>query len=232
MARAPRFCPAGLPQHIVQRGNNRNTCFTRPQDFAVYADWLCQYADQFDVAVHAWVFMTNHTHLLATPTTADGISRLMQSLGRRYVQYFNKAFSRTGTLWEGRYRSSLVGSENYLLACYRYIELNPVRAGMVEQPQDYPWSSYRCNAHGLPTRLCTPHPQYLALGTDQDERLSVYRRQFDPVRDGDLVSEISAAVNKGIAFGSEQFKDEIERAYTRRVRPGRAGRRKRAEMCI
>jgi putative transposase len=125
MARLPRFCPAGISHHIVQRGNNRSVCFVDEQDFATYASWLNEYADEFEVAVHAWVFMTNHVHLLVTPQHDRGVSGLMQALGRRYVRYFNRRYQRTGTLWEGRFRSSLVQSETYLLQCYRYIELKP-----------------------------------------------------------------------------------------------------------
>ena len=146
MARLPRFCPSGVAQHIIQRGNNRQVCFASNEDLAAYAYWLKLYSNEFDVDVHAWVFMTNHVHLLVTPSTDDGVSKFMQSLGRHYVRYFNKVYKRSGTLWEGRFKSCLVQSEEYLLQCYRYIELNPVRANMVNDPADYIWSSYQCNA--------------------------------------------------------------------------------------
>ena len=137
MARLPRICLPGIAQHVIQRGNNRQVCFGANDDFAAYAHWLEEYAEKYHVAVHAWVFMTNHVHLLVTPTTADGVSRLMQSLGRRYVRYFNHTYQRSGTLWEGRFKSCVVEDDSYLLLCQRYIELNPVRAGMVEHPADY-----------------------------------------------------------------------------------------------
>ena len=134
LAIVPRFFPTGLLQHVVQRGNNRIDCFARDEDFTLYAHWLHAYATRFNVSIHAWVFMTNHVHLLITPSTAHGVSMMMQSVGRRYVRYFNTSYKRSGTLWEGRFRSSVVESTRYLLSCYRYIELNPVRARLVNDP--------------------------------------------------------------------------------------------------
>jgi len=134
MARLPRICLPGIPQHIIQRGNNRQVCFASEEDFAAYAHWLGEASIKNNVAIHAWVFMTNHVHLLVTPESQDGISRMMQTLGRRYVRYFNYTYKRTGTLWEGRFKSCVVDADNYLLTCQRYIELNPVRANMVEHP--------------------------------------------------------------------------------------------------
>ena len=232
MARLPRFCPPGLPQHIIQRGNNRSICFADEQDLAAYAHWLDEYAAKFDVAIHAWVFMTNHVHLLATPSTGDGIPLMMQSLGRRYVQYFNLAYKRSGTLWEGRYKSSAVQSEHYLLACYRYIELNPVRAGMVNDPSKYSWSSYRCNALGLDASMCTPHSEYLALAASKDRRLAAYRALFNTHLASNLATEITLSINQGWALGSERFKNEIEALYGRRVKPAVIGRPKKLERCI
>ncbi|GAA5525253.1 hypothetical protein Maes01_01818 [Microbulbifer aestuariivivens] len=148
MARLPRIAPVGVPQHVIQRGNNRQVCFGCEDDFIAYAGWLRDYAEEYAVEVHAWVFMTNHVHLLVTPLEERAVSKMMQALGRMYVRYFNGAYQRSGTLWEGRYRSCLVQSEDYLLHCYRYIELNPVRAGMVKDPGKYCWSSYGANALG------------------------------------------------------------------------------------
>jgi putative transposase len=127
---------------------------------------LKEYAEKFDVDVHAWVLMTNHVHLLCTPNSSSAVSSMMQSLGRQYVQYFNRRYERSGTLWEGRFRSSLVQSEKYLLQVYQYIELNPVRAGMVNDPSDYSWSSYQINALGKHSQLMTYHPLYLSLGNN------------------------------------------------------------------
>lgn len=232
MARLPRFCPSGLPQHLVQRGNNRSICFASVDDFAAYAHWLEEYSKKFEVAVHAWVFMTNHVHLLVTPNTDEGVSLLMQSVGRRYVQYFNYRYKRSGTLWEGRFRSSVVQSESYLIACYRYIELNPVRAAMVDDPSEYTCSSYRHNALGVNSRLATPHDQYLKFAGTDLERQTIYRRLFDAHVDGKLVDEISMAVNKGMALGSERFKEDIEALYSRRVTQAKMGRPRKSESCI
>ena len=148
MARLPRLYVPGCSHHIIQRGNNRDACFFDERDYAFYLQQLQQSASQFNVAVHAFVLMTNHVHLLVTPSTADGCGKMMQSLGRKYVRYINITYQRSGTLWEGRYKSTLVDSELYFLTVSRYIELNPVRAGMVEAPGDYPWSSFRANGMG------------------------------------------------------------------------------------
>ena len=164
MARLLRVCPVSIPQHVIQRGNNRQVCFASEQDFTAYAGWLKDYSKKYQVDIHAWVLMTNHVHLLCTPRIPNAVSLMMQSLGRHYVRYFNFSYKRTGTLWEGRFKSCLVQEESYLIQLYRYIELNPVRAGMVEQPSDYVWSSYPTNALGKASEICTPHPLYLALG--------------------------------------------------------------------
>ena len=163
MARKTRICPAGFTQHVVQRGNNRSACFANDDDYIAYAHWLKEGAEKYGIAVHAWVFMTNHVHLLVTPGDDNTVSLLMQYIGRFYVRRFNFVYNRTGTLWEGRYKSSLVDNERYVLACYRYIEMNPVVAHMVSGPSDYRWSSYHANARGIDSDLHTPHPSYLSL---------------------------------------------------------------------
>jgi len=224
MARLPRVNPLGVPQHIIQRGNNRQICFASEQDLAIYASWLAEYAIQFDVAVHAWVFMSNHVHLLATPYASGALSSMMQALGRRYVRYFNREYHRSGTLWEGRFKSNLIQSETYLLVCQRYIELNPIRAGMVEDPADHYWSSYQAHGLGKCIKLHTPHEEYTKLGRTAAVREESYRALFDAHIDGQLVAKISSALNKGMALGNERFKDEIERLHGRRVRPCKMGR--------
>ena len=176
-----------------------------------YANWLHEGADKFGVGVHAWVFMTNHVHLLLTPQDPDSISRCMQYLGRHYVPYFNYRHRRTGTLFEGRFRSSIVQSGRYLLACQRYIELNPVRAGMVRDPADYTWSSYRAHAFGRKAKMWRPHPEYLALGTNEHSRLSAYRRLFDQQVPATLITDIRDALNTGLVLGNDRFKQEVER---------------------
>jgi putative transposase len=168
--------------------------------------------------------MTNHVHILATPSTDDGVSLMMQALGRRYVRYFNYTYQRTGTLWEGRFKSCIVQANDYLLRCYRYIELNPVRASMVSDPSGYSWSSYRCNALGVKSELCKPHEIYLSLGLDEEERQSTYRELFNAHLDECAISEIANSSNSGLALGSDMFKSQIEELYGRRVTVGKRGR--------
>lgn len=148
MARLARYVIPGQPQHIIQRGNSRQVIFTKDADFQFFRDAVVDAAGTYGLVIHAYVWMTNHVHILATPQHNNSIGKVLQSVGRRYLQYFSFTYCRTGTLWEGRYRATVIGSEPYLLTLMRNIELNPVRAGMVEQPGDYQWSSYRCNAHG------------------------------------------------------------------------------------
>ena len=223
MARLPRLCLPGIPQHIIQRGTNRQACFASEEDFAAYAHWLKESARKNAVAIHAWVFMTNHVHVLATPRTPEGVSRMMQTLGRHYVRYFNHTYRRTGTLWEGRFKSCVVDAQEYLLICQRYIELNPVRAGMVDDPSDYVWSSYRANGLGQVAKLWTPHEVYLGLGATEEERTQVYRALFAAHLDMATVNRIRSACNKGMALGNDRFKAEIEALSGRRVRPGKRG---------
>ena len=224
MARRKRACPAGIAQHLIQRGNNRQPCFGGTEDFAAYAHWLREASERFDVAVHAWVFMTNHVHLLATPQCPHGISRMMQHLGRLYVRYFNRKRGRSGTLWEGRFKSCLVQDSEYLLHCYRYIELNPVRAGMVADPGEYRWSSYRVNALGVASGLCTPHPEYLALGKGSD-RLAAYRGLFRADLDEEPIADIRRVTERGLALGDEPFVREMEPRTGTRLRLQRPGPR-------
>ena len=224
MARSPRLGPSGIPQHIIQRGNNRQICFADEADLAFYAQCLKKYRIRFQVAVHAWVFMTNHVHLLATPAKDGAVSEMMQALGRHYVGYFNRRYARTGTLWEGRFRSNLVESETYLLICQRYIELNPVRAGMVNDPADYMWSSYQCSALGRSSELFQPHDLYIGLGASPEERRDNYRSLFRGYIPPERIEFIRQGVNKGIALGSKGFTEEIEQRYLCRQRPAKIGR--------
>lgn len=211
MPRRLRCLPPGIPAHIVHRGNNRQICFTSNADMAAYANWLEEGAARFDVAIHSWVFMTNHLHLLMTPRREDGISKLMQYVGRYYVRYFNHAYGRTGTLFEGRFNSNLVQHEHYFLRCQRYIELNPVRAAMVADPGDYVWSSYRAHALGsVSPKLWTPHETYLALGHNPTERCAGYRELFKQELGREVLDEIRSCLNGGIVFGTDRFRDEME----------------------
>ena len=223
MGRPARLHPIGVPQHIIQRGNNRQICFLSKSDVAAYANSLLESSKKYQVDIHAWVFMTNHVHLLASPRKEGALSRMMQSIGCSYARYFNKKHERTGTLWEGRYRSCIVQTEVYLLRCYRYIELNPVRAGMVSDPADYGWSSYRCNALGVPVKLCTPHELYLQLGATAQERQASYRELVrQPLDESDL-RDIRTSTNRGLVWGDQKFKSQIEAQYARPMHPLKPG---------
>ena len=224
MPRLPRLDAPGVAQHVIQRGNNRQLCFGSDEDFAAYANWLREYSVKYEVDIHAWVFMTNHVHLLMTSHRKLGISKLMQSLGRRYVQYFNFKYKRSGTLWEGRFRSCLVQSEHYVLACYRYIELNPVRAGMVENPKDYRWSSYGVNAIGMRSELCKPHQSYLGLSVSSIERRNKYRDLFLGQLHLEILNDIRVQTQKGLVLGSESFKEQLADLLGRAVEHRPRGR--------
>lgn len=180
MPRLPRLIVPGQPHHVIQRGNNRQPIFAELSDYHAYLDWLAAASARFGLRIHAYVLMTNHVHLLVTPERSESIGRSLQSVGRRYVQYFNYCYGRTGTLWEGRYRSTVIEAEDYLLACSRYIELNPVRAGMVRSPAHYRWSSYRANAQGRADPLLSLHPVYKRLGRTRADRVEAYRSTLTP----------------------------------------------------
>jgi len=227
MARLARVSPIGVPQHIVQRGNNRQVCFASDEDMKAYLNWLKEFSKKYLVDVHAWVLMTNHVHLLCTPHEEGAISKMMQSIGRMYVRYYNYTYQRSGTLWEGRFKSSLIQSEKYMLELHRYIELNPVRADMVDEPNEYSWSSYGCNALGLETELQAPHELYLALGKTKNERLENYQQLFKAHVGVELLKEIRDSVNKGLALGNERFVLQIEALTEKRVTPRKAGRPKK-----
>jgi putative transposase len=192
MSRRPRPDLAGIPQHVVQRGNDRKACFFQDDDYRRYLSLLGEAARRHACALHAYVLMTNHAHFLVTPVEVGGVSRMMQPLGRNYVSTVNARYRRTGTLWEGRYKSCLVDSETYLLACHRYIELNPVRAGMIDSPSVYHWSSHAANAIGAADPLLTPHPSYLALGAEPAARQSAYRQLFNDEQETGRMAEIRA----------------------------------------
>ena len=164
MARLQRATPAGIPVHLLHRGNKRQACFKNNGDYSAFLWWLREYSEKFMVEIHTWALMENHYHLLCTPQIEDGLSRMVQALGRHYVRYFNRQNQRTGTLWEGRYRSCLVQPDSHILEVYQYIELNPVRAKLAVNPAEYLWSSYHINASDKPSALCKPHAEYLKLG--------------------------------------------------------------------
>jgi putative transposase len=225
MARQRRLILPGVAVHIVQRGNNRASCFKQESDYLLYLANLRQLSLKFQCDVHAYCLMTNHVHLLLTPNFPGACTALMKALGQRYVQYFNATHGRTGTLWEGRFRSCLTQSAGYVLACYRYIELNPVRAKMVGHPSAYPWSSYAVNAGIRTDALLIPHTEFLALSADAAECHRVYRRLVDDGIEPSLLHAIRDATNGGYPLASEVFKSSLATAGRKLVR-GRAGRRK------
>ena len=224
MPRKPRFFLPDVPVHAVQRGNNRQAIFFDENDYRIYLDLIRDGAVHYGCAVHAYVLMTNHVHLLLTPHASGSVSALMQWVGRYYVPYVNHTYGRSGTLWEGRFKASLVQEQHYLLACYRYIELNPVRAGMVESPEQYPWSSHRCNALGDPDRLVTPHGEYRALGESPQARRAAYRALFGTFLDAKWVDEVRACLQTGTPLGNDRFREQIEQALDRKVGNARRGR--------
>ncbi len=224
MPRRARLVVPGIPWHIIQRGNNRSACFYADEDYHRYLDTLNEQAQKFECLIHAYCLMTNHVHLLLTPMHENSAALLMKHLGQRYVQYINRRYQRSGTLWEGRFKSCLTQSEEYVLACYRYIELNPVRANMVEHPADYPWSSYRCNGQREVNPFITPHEEYLRLGSTDEQRHQHYRELLQVHLEPNLLEEIRSSTNGNYALGSERFRKEIGQMLERRVTPGKAGR--------
>jgi len=219
MARLGRYFIAGQALHLIQRGNNRQAIFHSDDDYRIYRSWLGEAAQEYGCAIHAYVLMTNHVHLLVTPDNKDSVPRTMQVLGRRYVRHFNFSYRRTGTLWEGRYRAAPIDSEAYFLSCGRYIELNPVRAKLVARPLDYRWSSYRAHAHGKADPLLTSHAVYEGLGRNAAAREGAYRALFETPLAKDFVDALRDATNGGWALGSERFKAGIAKALKRRVTP-------------
>jgi putative transposase len=224
MPRPLRLIVPGVAVHLIQRGNNRFPCFLHDNDYLMYLAHLRQLAEKHDCAVHAYCLMTNHVHLLLTPRAAATCTALMRDLGQRYVQYFNRRHQRTGTLWEGRFRSCLVESAPYVLGCYRYIELNPVRAAMVDHPSGYLWSSYAVNSGMRSDPLIAEHPEFHALGTMAERRHSAYRRLCDQRVEPGLQKAIRDATNAGYPLASETFKAAVLEPLGLRTGPGEPGR--------
>jgi putative transposase len=224
MPRPLRLVFPGVAVHVIQRGNNRVACFKQDSDYLMYLAHLRQLSEKYECAVHAYCLMTNHVHLLLTPQTANGCTGLMRDLGQRYVQYFNRRHDRTGTLWEGRFRSCIVQSALYVLGCYRYIELNPVRAGMVDHPTGYLWSSYAVNSGLRSDPLISQHAEYVALASDKERRQTAYRGLFEQRLEPGLQRAIRDATNGGYPLASEAFKRTVLEPQGYRVEPGQRGR--------
>ena len=224
MARLPRLVVPHQPHHVIQRGNDRRPIFHDDEDHFVFIKWLREAASTSNVAIHAYVLMPNHLHLLASPTDAKGLARMMQLLGRHYVPYFNRKHQRYGTLWQGRYRATIIDTEQYFMLCSRYIELNPVRAGLCQLPSEFPWSSYRHHVGIRPDPLVTDHALYWSLSNTPFGREAAYRGLVEESLSQAEITELSDATLKGWALGSKKFKDQIEKQVQQRVSPGKKGR--------
>ena|SRR5688572_2148788 len=225
MPRPLRLLLPGTAVHVIQRGVNRNACFRRDSDYLFYLMHLQKLAASQQCMVHAYCLMTNHVHLLLSPATTQSCSAMMKDLGQRYAQYFNGAYERSGPLWDGRYRSCVAESSRYVLACYRYIELNPVRASMVPHPGDYPWSSYHANATGRQSGFISVHAEFEALGEDATARRIAYMQLLESALEAELVDSIRAATNGGYPLGSDSFKQRYALLTGGRTEPGRRGRK-------
>ena len=224
MPRPVRLNIPGIPQHVTQRGNNRQACFYTADDYRLYLELLDSACRKHDCCLHAYVLMTNHVHLLITPSAPESVSRVMQDLGRKFVRAINRSYRRTGTLWEGRFKSSLVDTRRYCLACYRYIEHNPVRAGIVRHPGDYPWSSYQHNAHGNSDPGITPHDCWLLLGENDPARRESYRALFRNPQDRLDIERIRHSINTGLPTGNDGFRRGIENTLSIKLGQGKRGR--------
>ena len=212
MPRRPRIHLPGQPLHIVQRGHNREACFFGEEDYHSYLHWLGEALTATGTQLHAFALMTNHVHLLLTPPDAQAVPRLIISLGRRYVQYINRSYRRTGTLWDSGYMSSLIHADSYFLTCMRYIELNPVRAALVDDPAHYRWTSYRANGLGQSDARVTSHAVYLALGAADAPRRKAYRDLFRSELDTAAVDHIRLALNQNQPLGDSRFYARVARA--------------------
>ncbi|MDB5946016.1 MAG: hypothetical protein JWQ33_1042 [Ramlibacter sp.] len=224
MARLPRLTVPDYPHHLIQRGNNRQTIFAAPADYEVLLSLLVESARKFHVVMHGYVLMSNHFHLLATPSTVTGLPQLMQAVGRSYVRYFNQRQQRSGTLWDGRYRSTLIQADRYLLACMAYMDLNPVRAGLVAGPQDYPWSSYAHYAGLRSDPLVTPHPLYWELGNTPFAREIAYADMVAAGLSTQQQQALTESANSGWPLGEPDYVADLQTRTQRRVVKARAGR--------
>lgn len=224
MARLPRLVIPHLPHHIVQLGVDGQPIFRESDDYLAFLNWLGEAAKQYQVAIHAYALMPNHVHLLATPDDSDGLARMMQWIGRHYVPYFNRKYGRAGTLWQGRFKATVIDAASYFMACCRYLEQNPVRSGIVLDPGDYAWSSYAHHIGAKLNPMITDHPVYWALGNTPFQREAAYRNLTEQALSPTELSELKQCTHKGWVLGSESFKTNLEKRLNRQVRPGKRGR--------
>ncbi|GAC1406381.1 MAG: transposase [Burkholderiaceae bacterium] len=224
MARLSRLIIPNAPHHVMQRGAARQAVFHDADDFRTFLHYLKDAAKQFKLAIHAYVLMSDHIHLLVSPADLTGLARTMQWIGRHYVPYFNQKYGSIGTIWQGRYKAAVIDSERYFLVCSQYIELNPVRAGVTDQPADYPWSSYRHHVGIAPDPLISEHAVYWALGNTPFAREAAYRHLSDQEMSTEVMAAITDSTLKGWAIGTEEFKSSLEKQANMRVRPSKAGR--------
>lgn len=231
MARLPRLVVTDQPHHVIQSGIDGLTIFRDPEDHQVFLRFLREAARQFKLAVHAYVLMPNRVHLLVTPRQPEALARVMQWIGRQYVPYFNSKYQRSGTLWQSRYKATVVESDRYFMLCSKYVESLPVLESLVSVPQDYEWSSYGHHAGVRPDPLITDHPLFWALGNTPFDREAAYRAHLEQLPNQAEIGEINEATRKGWALGSEQFKAALSKQLTRRVEPARRGRPRKPVEC-
>ncbi len=224
MARLPRLIVPHQPHHVIQAGSNQQVIFRDDEDYRSFLQWLREASKACKVAIHAYVLMPDHLHLLATPSNEDGLAQMMQRVGRYYVPYYNKKYGRSGSLWQGRFKTSLVEAQRYFLVCSRFIELNPVRSGVMSNPLDYPWSSYAHHAGARPDALITDHAEYWALGNTPFQREAAYIELAERALTNADLSTLNATLLKGWPLGSDSFKLELQNKAKRQVLPAKRGR--------
>jgi putative transposase len=224
MARLPRLVVPDQPHHVIQRGLDHRQIFQDAADHEFFLKWLREAAKMFKVAIHAYVLMPDHVHLLVSPADETGLARMMQWIGRQYVPYFNRKYNREGTLWKGRYRATVIDPESYFMTCCRYIELNPVRCEMVAEPADHQWSSYLHHIGAKQDPVVTDHAKYWALGNTPFDREAAYKELSERPLKADEVEQIRRATEKGWALGSDEFKETLAKKTARRLSPAKKGR--------
>ncbi len=224
MPRKPRFFIPDVPVHIVHRGHSRDPVFFEDEDYSTYAYWLGEASKRYGVQIHSFVLMTNHVHILITPPGTTSTSSFMQYIGRRYVPYMNQKYGKSGSIWEGRYKASLIQAEDYFLATMRYVELNPVRAGMVESPSHYRWSSFCHNSGIRKIRFVQNHPVYTSLATYDEGRFEAYKELFRSQLDLEVMKQISDAWLTGTPLGNDYFREKVESQLSLKVGQYRRGR--------